>query len=95
VTARSSSPRRIAQTRSSSFFDDRVDEGVEPDIGVVDCVTKQRGIGTIDDDPRIKYASSPVDMTGIGIKLSEYLQEFYETRGAPRTAFCCTPSRRC
>jgi len=38
-------------------FDDRVDEGVEPDIGVVDCVTKQRGIGTIDDDPRIKYAS--------------------------------------
>ncbi|MFC6765964.1 RAD55 family ATPase [Natrinema soli] len=62
-------------------FDDRVDEGVEPDIGVVDCVTKQRGIGTIDDDPRIKYASSPVDMTGIGIKLSEFLQEFYETRG--------------
>ncbi|WP_226481711.1 RAD55 family ATPase [Natrinema amylolyticum] len=62
-------------------FDDHVDEGVEPDIGVVDCVTKQRGIGTIDDDPRIKYASSPVDMTGIGIKLSEFLQEFYETRG--------------
>ncbi|WP_222919485.1 recombinase RecA [Natrinema sp. SYSU A 869] len=62
-------------------FDDHVDDGVEPDIGVVDCVTKQRGIGTIDDDPRIKYASSPVDMTGIGIKLSEFLKEFYETRG--------------
>ncbi|QLG51096.1 RAD55 family ATPase [Natrinema halophilum] len=61
--------------------DDHVNDGVEPDIGVVDCVTKQRGIGTIDDDPRIKYASSPVDMTGIGIKLSEFLQEFYETRG--------------
>jgi len=50
-------------------------------IGVVDCVTKQRGIGTVDDDDRIKYASSPVDMTGIGIKLSEFLQEFYESRG--------------
>ncbi|AGB32532.1 hypothetical protein C488_12748 [Natrinema pellirubrum DSM 15624] len=65
-------------------LDDHVGEGVEPDIGVVDCVTKQRGIGTIDDDPRIKYASSPVDMTGIGIKLSEFLQDFYETRGLTR-----------
>ncbi|MDS0474027.1 recombinase RecA [Natrinema sp. 1APR25-10V2] len=62
-------------------FDDHVGDGVDPDVGVVDCVTKQRGIGTIDDDPRIKYASSPVDMTGIGIKLSEFLQEFYEARG--------------
>ncbi|MFP9190926.1 RAD55 family ATPase [Natronosalvus vescus] len=53
----------------------------KPDVGVVDCVTKQRGIGTVDDDPRIKYASSPVDMTGIGIKLSEFLQEFYDGRG--------------
>ncbi len=62
-------------------LDTRLDDGLEPDIGVVDCVTKQRGIGTIDDDPRIKYASSPVDMTGIGIKLSEFLQDFYEMRG--------------
>ncbi|WP_265111200.1 RAD55 family ATPase [Halosolutus halophilus] len=51
------------------------------DVGVVDCVTKQRGIGTVVDDPRIKYASSPVDMTGIGIKLSEFLQEFHDARG--------------
>ncbi|WP_290812353.1 RAD55 family ATPase [Halovivax sp.] len=63
-----------------SEFDAAVDVS-DPDVGVVDCVTKQRGIGTIDDDPRIKYASSPVDMTGIGIKLSEFLQEFYEARG--------------
>lgn len=51
------------------------------DVGIVDCVTKQRGIGSVKEDPRIKYASSPVDMTGIGIKLSEFLQEFYEVRG--------------
>ncbi|MCU4926714.1 recombinase RecA [Halobacteria archaeon AArc-dxtr1] len=53
----------------------------DQNVGVVDCVTKQRGIGTTEDDPRIKYASSPVDMTGIGINLSEFLKEFYEERG--------------
>ncbi|WP_049923956.1 RAD55 family ATPase [Halopiger djelfimassiliensis] len=62
-----------------SAFTERV--GGDVDVGIVDCVTKQRGIGTIEADPRVKYASSPVDMTGIGIKLSEFLQEFYEERG--------------
>jgi len=52
-------------------------------IGIVDCVTEQRGVESVD-DPRVKYASSPVDMTGIGINLSEYLQEFYEHRGFER-----------
>ncbi|ADB59908.1 hypothetical protein Htur_1015 [Haloterrigena turkmenica DSM 5511] len=62
-------------------FTDSLDAGIDSNVGVVDCVTKQRGIGTVDDNPRIKYASSPVDMTGIGIKLSEFLQEFYEGQG--------------
>jgi KaiC/GvpD/RAD55 family RecA-like ATPase len=53
----------------------------DTEIGVVDCVTKQRGVGAVEDNPQIKYASSPVDMTGIGIKLSEFLQEFYDARG--------------
>lgn len=50
-------------------------------IGVVDCVSQQQGVQNTDDTDRIKYASSPVDMTGIGIKLSELLEDFYETRG--------------
>jgi len=58
-----------------------VEDVAEFDVGVVDCVTKQRGVGSVRDDPRVKYASSPVDMTGIGIKLSEFLEEFYEVRG--------------
>ncbi len=52
----------------------------EATLGVVDCVSKQRGDELID-DPRVKYASSPVDMTGIGIKLSETLEEFHNGRG--------------
>ena len=64
-----------------SEFNGLVDDESQSDVGVVDCVTKQRGIGTVEEDPRIKYASSPVDMTGIGIKLSEFLQDFYEERG--------------
>jgi len=44
-------------------------------VAIVDCVTQQQGGETRESD-RIKYASSPVDMTGIGIKLSEFLQAF-------------------
>lgn len=50
-------------------------------VGVVDCVTQQRGGADVESTDRVKYASSPVDMTGIGIKLSEFLEAFYEQRG--------------
>ncbi len=53
-------------------------------VAVVDCVTRQQGVGDVRDDDRIKYTSSPVDMTGIGIKLSEFLQAFYRDRGIER-----------
>ena len=49
-------------------------------FAVVDCVTKQQGVSDVREDGRIKYASSPVDMTGIGIQLSEFLQAFYKQR---------------
>ncbi|WP_424015017.1 RAD55 family ATPase [Halorubrum xinjiangense] len=51
-------------------------------VAVVDCVTRQQGGDTRESD-RIKYTSSPVDMTGIGIKLSEFLQAFGD-RGIER-----------
>lgn len=51
-------------------------------VAVVDCVTRQQGGETAESD-RIRYASSPVDMTGIGIKVSEFLQAFGD-RGIDR-----------
>ncbi|WP_224336344.1 RAD55 family ATPase [Haloprofundus halobius] len=64
-------------------FGDRVAYEDRP-VSVVDCVTRQRGVGDARDDSRVKYTSSPVDMTGIGIKLSEFLQAFYAEQNVGR-----------
>jgi hypothetical protein len=61
-----------------------VDDVGRESIGIVDCVTKQRGGGELVDDARVKYAASPVDMAGIGIKLSEFLEEFYSEKNIRR-----------
>ena len=58
---------------------DRVDYTDRP-VAVVDCVTRQQG-GEVRDDTQVRYTSSPVDMTGVGIKFSELLEEFYERQG--------------
>lgn len=60
-----------------SAFEPRLD-GRDSPIGVVDCVSKQHGMSPQRIDG-IEFASSPVDMTGIGIKLSEFLQRFYDS----------------
>jgi len=52
-------------------------------IGVVDCVTKHQG-QSVSDTEVVRYASSPVDMTGIGIKFSEFIEEFYRDRGVEK-----------
>jgi KaiC/GvpD/RAD55 family RecA-like ATPase len=64
-------------------FEKRGDVEDRP-FAVVDTVTRQQGVGETRETDRVKYTSSPVDMTGIGIKLSEILREFYETRGLQR-----------
>jgi KaiC/GvpD/RAD55 family RecA-like ATPase len=67
-------------------FDDfgtRVDYEGRP-VAVVDCVTRQQGVDDARDGPQVRYTSSPVDMTGVGIEFSELLQEFYEERGIQR-----------
>ncbi|MDD5473247.1 MAG: ATPase domain-containing protein [Candidatus Methanoperedens sp.] len=45
-------------------------------IGIVDCVTKTLG-GTAVENDNIKIASSPVDLTGIGVKISQFFEDFF------------------
>ena len=62
---------------------ERVDYADHP-VAVVDCVTRQQGVNEVRDDTQVRYTSSPVDMTGVGIKFSEILEEFYEKQGVER-----------
>jgi KaiC/GvpD/RAD55 family RecA-like ATPase len=74
VTTRDSSDRVLSDFRS------RLTDPDDADIGIVDCVTQHQGRSASDTE-LVKYASSPVDMTGIGIKFSEFVEEFYTQRG--------------
>ena len=49
-------------------------------IGIVDCVTKTLGGATVENE-NIKIASSPVDLTGIGVKISQFFEEFFMKKG--------------
>ncbi|MFC4356533.1 RAD55 family ATPase [Halobium salinum] len=77
VTTKDSASRLLDE------YGKRVSHADSP-VAVVDCVTRQQGVNDVRDDDRVKYTSSPVDMTGIGIKLSEFLQAFYQDRGIRR-----------
>ncbi len=44
-------------------------------IGIIDCVSKTLG-GAVKEDENIRIASSPVDLTGIGVKISYFLEIF-------------------
>jgi len=73
ITTRDSSDRVLSDFRALLENPDRAN------IGVVDCVTKHQG-RSVSDTELVKYASSPLDMTGIGIKFSEFVEEFYTGR---------------
>jgi len=77
ITTRDSSDRVLADLRSL------LEQPDSAHIGVVDCVTKHQGRSASDSD-LVKYASSPLDMTGIGIKFSEFVEEFYTERGVQK-----------
>ena len=71
---------RDSANRLLSDYEALVSDPQSVDIGIVDCVTKHQG-RTARDTDIVKYASSPKDMTGIGIKFSEFVEEFQTERG--------------
>jgi KaiC/GvpD/RAD55 family RecA-like ATPase len=77
VTTRDSSDRVLTDFQSLLTAPD------ETHLGIVDCVTKHQG-RSANDTEMVKYTSSPVDMTGIGIKFSEFIEEFYTKRDVKR-----------
>ncbi|MCZ7357870.1 MAG: recombinase RecA [Candidatus Methanoperedens sp.] len=44
-------------------------------IGIIDCITKSIGVTAIETE-NIKFASSPVDLTGIGVRISQFFEDF-------------------
>ncbi|GAA0220918.1 MULTISPECIES: RAD55 family ATPase [Halobaculum] len=74
VTTKDSADRLLKQFAKREQYEGRP-------VAVVDTVTRQQGVNDVRDSDRIKYTSSPVDMTGIGIKLSSFLEAFYKDRG--------------
>ncbi|MBW6517131.1 MAG: RAD55 family ATPase [ANME-2 cluster archaeon] len=56
-------------------------------LGIVDCVTKTLGVPTSDTET-IRRASSPVDLTGIGVKISQFLEEFWMKKNIRKTWLC-------
>jgi len=57
-----------------------VDGFDEERIGIVDCISRSLGVMTPETDI-VQMASSPVDLTGIGVRISKYFEQFYMRKG--------------
>ena len=52
-------------------------------IGIIDCITKSIGGDALETE-HIKFASSPVDLTGIGVRTSQFFNDFLIKRNIPK-----------
>lgn len=57
--------------------------GREELLGIVDCVTEHVGRSPTETE-RVRYAASPTDMAGIGIKFAESIEYFHREPGVER-----------
>lgn len=83
LLARTSGRTIIVSTKNRA---ERVREDfreVAPDVpddhvGIVDCVSHQQTVGEVVDTERTKYATSPENVTRIGVRFTELYEAFYE-----------------
>ncbi|MFP4187871.1 MAG: RAD55 family ATPase [Halobacteriales archaeon] len=57
-------------------------------FAVVDCVSESQGVSDIETSETVRTTGSPSDMTGIGIQVSDILEEFWEVRGIKQNRVC-------
>jgi KaiC/GvpD/RAD55 family RecA-like ATPase len=53
-------------------------------IGIIDCITRSLG-GIAVENENIKIASSPVDLTGIGVRISQFFEDFLMKKNVRKT----------
>ncbi len=54
-----------------------------PRIGIIDCITKSLGVSATETEG-IKFAISPVDLTGIGVRISQFFETFTNRKNIPK-----------
>ena len=52
-------------------------------IGIIDCITKSLG-GAAFENENIKIASSAVDLTGIGVRIGQFFDDFFMKKNIPK-----------
>jgi KaiC/GvpD/RAD55 family RecA-like ATPase len=52
-------------------------------IGIIDCITKSVGGDALETE-NIKFASSPQDLTGIGVRISQFFEDFLIKKKIPK-----------
>ncbi|WP_276280077.1 DUF7504 family protein [Halorussus caseinilyticus] len=50
----------------------------------VDCVSKSRSVEAVQETETVRYVADPGDLTGIGIELSGFMQDFYHDEAVER-----------
>ncbi|MDY6764437.1 MAG: recombinase RecA [Halobacteria archaeon] len=62
------------------YYRDNVD-GFDPErFGIVDCVSASQGMSDVEETDNMKLVSSPDDMTGIGVKVSQLLEDYWKEK---------------